>query len=337
MSSTPAQTYSTCAQCASPLAPEDRACTQCFTLVHGAQLESLIAQATEAERRSEHLEAIALWNSALGLLPYNARQAAWVRQRIETLEAAHHASQQHAEEQQQTSSKWKKYLGPLAPVGVFLAKAKGFLFALFKLKFLLGFTSYFALYWLMFGWRFALGFVVSILIHELGHYVEIRRRGLPADMPVFLPGFGAYVRWTAIGVTLQTRALIALAGPIAGLLAAAGSFMLYRRTGLPLWAAIAHVGAMLNVLNLTPVWTLDGKGAAAAIGTTERWSLLLFSVALWAITGEGVYFFIVLGFAYRLFRRDAPAQSSWLTTCYFAFLLATLGIIFHLAPDLRYR
>jgi hypothetical protein len=56
------------------------------------------------------------------------------------------------------------------------------------------------------GWAFGLGFAALILVHEMGHYIDITRRGLPADMPVFLPGLGAYVRWRALGVPDETRA-----------------------------------------------------------------------------------------------------------------------------------
>src|SRR5205807_9435820 len=113
---------------------------------------------------------------------------------------------------------WAKKLGPFAPIAIFLAKAK-WLFALFKFKFLFSLGAFFALYLAMWGWEFGVGFGVLLLIHEMGHYVDIRRRGLPADMPVFLPGFGAYVRWQALGVSLETRAEVSLAGALAGLLA----------------------------------------------------------------------------------------------------------------------
>ena len=95
---------------------------------------------------------------------------------------------------------WLRLLGPLAPLAILLVKGK-FLLALFKLKFLLSFGTFIAFYWALFGLKFGVGFALLILVHEMGHFVAIKRRGLPADMPVFLPGFGAYVRWTALGVT----------------------------------------------------------------------------------------------------------------------------------------
>ena len=115
---------------------------------------------------------------------------------------------------------WAKRLGPLAPLALLLAKGKTLLFALFKLKFLFSFAAFLGIYWALYGAWFGIGFAVMILLHEMGHFVEVKRRGLPAEMPVFLPGLGAYVKWQALGVSTETRALVSLAGPAAGLLAA---------------------------------------------------------------------------------------------------------------------
>jgi len=92
----------------------------------------------------------------------------------------------------------------------------------------------------------------------MGHFVEIKRRGLPADMPVFLPGFGAYVRWSALGVSAQTRAFVSLAGPMAGCIGAAVCALLWLETGDAFWIGLASLSALLNVLNLIPIWVLDG-------------------------------------------------------------------------------
>ena len=80
--------------------------------------------------------------------------------------------------------------------------------------------------------KFGLGFAALILIHEMGHFVDIKRRGLPADMPVFLPGFGAYVRWQALGVPIETQAAISLAGPLAGFLGSVACTSLWYQTAI---------------------------------------------------------------------------------------------------------
>ena len=169
---------------------------------------------------------------------------------------------------------WAKRLGPLGPLAILLAKGKGLLAALFKLKFLLSFAAFFGLYWAAYGWKFGIGFATLILIHEMGHFVDIKRRGLAAEMPVFLPGLGAYVKWAALGVSVETRAAISLAGPLAGFLAAAACTTVWWQTGDPLWAALARSGAWLNLLNLIPVWVLDGGQAVLALDKLQRALLL---------------------------------------------------------------
>ena len=152
--------------------------------------------------------------------------------------------------------------------------------ARFKLTSILSFIAFVAIYSAASGVKFGIGFAVLILIHEMGHFIDIKRRGLPADMPVFLPGLGAYVRWQALGVPLETRAQVSLAGPLAGFLASLACAALWWQTGNPLWAALARVGAILNLLNLIPVWVLDGGQAALALSKAERIVLMTAGVAL---------------------------------------------------------
>jgi hypothetical protein len=151
-----------------------------------------------------------MWLKALELLPPDSTQAQWVRANTKRLNelalSGAAADDRHA---------WAKKLGPLAPLAILLAKGK-FLVSLLKLKFLLSLGTFVAFYWALYGMKFGVGFAVLILVHEMGHFVAIKRRGLPADMPVFLPGLGAYVRWAALGVSAQTRAFVGLAGPFSG-------------------------------------------------------------------------------------------------------------------------
>ena len=201
-------------------------CPQCHALLHGEELVRISAKANQLEEQNALPQARDEWRKALALLPHNSNQAEWIRGKIYKLEL----TEKHAPSEP-PKSEWVKRLGPLAPIAILLAKSKGLLLALFKLKFLFSFFTFLALYWALYGFRFGLGFAVLILVHELGHYIDIRRRGLPADMPVFLPGLGAYVRWQAMGVTRQTRAAVSLAGPLAGLLGTAVCVYLWRHTG----------------------------------------------------------------------------------------------------------
>ena len=229
---------------------------------------------------------------------------------------------------------WAKKLGPVGPIALLLAKGKFLLTALFKLKFLLSFAAFIGLYWAAFGLKFGVGFAVLILLHEMGHFLDIKRRGLPAEMPVFLPGLGAYVRWQALGVPLETRAAVSLAGPLAGFLASVACAALWWQTGNPLWAALARVGAVLNLLNLIPIWVLDGGQAVLALSKMERIILLTASLALWLLLGQNMFFLVALAAGYQaFFSGDLPQRPSVAITVYFVAVLTALGVMISILPE----
>jgi len=302
-------------------------CEQCHALLHSEELLRISTKANAFEEQRDFAAAREEWRKALPLLPPKSTQAEWLRRQIYKLELTERNSFGEP-----APNAWAKKLGPLAPIAILLVKSKALLFALFKLKFLLSLGAFMALYWHLFGASFGVGFVVLIFVHEMGHYLDIRRRGLPADMPVFLPGLGAYVRWQALGVTRQTRAAVSLAGPLAGLLGAAVCAGLWYRTGAGVWAALAKVTAGLNILNLTPVWILDGGQAANALSKAARFVLLAICLLIWAYLGEGLFFVVAAGVTYRLFTKDLPPVPSNAIAIYFASLLVALGAVIHLMP-----
>ena len=226
---------------------------------------------------------------------------------------------------------WARKLGPLAPIALALAKGKVVL-SLFNLKFLLSLAAFMGVYWGLFGAKFGIGFAALILIHEMGHFIDVRRRGLPAEMPVFLPGLGAYVRWRALGVSQKTRSAVSLAGPLAGWVSAAICLAIWWKTGSGVMAALARAGAWLNVLNLIPVWALDGGQAILALNKSERLILLTVTMALWLFMGESVFFLVAVGIGWRLFTKDMPRQPSPSTTTYFATVLTLLAIVMRVVP-----
>jgi Zn-dependent protease len=302
---------STCQHCSRPLTPGALACDYCHALVNQGEMDRLAADARALEAQSRLLEARDRWLSILPLLPSNSQQAAWIRSHVSELAGAAPAAQRP--DAPGTTKTWAKRLGPLGPLAVLLAKFKSFLLIVFKLKFLFSFATFIGLYWALWGPKFGIGFAMLVLIHEMGHYIDIKRRGLPADMPVFFPGLGAYVRWQAMGVSPETRAAISLAGPLAGWFAAAVCALLWYETGNNLWAALARVGAWFNVLNLTPVWIFDGAQAARALRKTETGLLLLVSAALGYATKEGVFYIVAAGTVWvllsALFVRRPQAQA----------------------------
>jgi Zn-dependent protease len=312
--------------CGNDLVPGALACPQCHALVHSEQLAILSARAQASEAAEDFASARETWQKSLALLPYESTQAEWVRTHLYRLQLA-----QQVAPVPEDKHKWAKKLGPLAPIAIVLAKAK-WLFTLLKFKFLFSFAAFFAFYFTLWGWKFGAGIAALILIHEMGHYIDIRRRGLPAEMPVFLPGFGAYVKWKALGVSARTRAAVSLAGPLAGGLASLACLMLWWKTGQTIWAGLGRFGAMLNLLNLLPLWVLDGAGATAALGKSERWALLAVSVLLAPVMGEWTFLLVAGAIGYRLTTKDFPPVASRGTLIYFVSVLVLLGGVLRFLP-----
>lgn len=146
---------------------------------------------------------------------------------------------------------WSRVVVPFAVAGAVLLKIAG------SLKFAGIFLSVGG-YALIFGWRFAVGFVLLILVHELGHYVEARRQGLSPSLPVFVPFLGAYVALKGQPFDPWRNALVSIAGPIAGGLAALACLLYGGATGSDLMLALAYAGFFLNLINLVPLGFLDG-------------------------------------------------------------------------------
>ena len=278
------------------------------------------------ENRRELAEARDLWLEALALLPAESAQAEWVRGNAERLARL-------AQEAAATASRrtWAKRLGPLAPLAIVLAKGK-FLLSLFKLKFLLSLGTFVLFYGALYGAKFGVGFAILILVHEMGHFIDVKRRGLPADMPVFLPGLGAYVRWSALGVPTETRAYVSLAGPLAGCVGAAVCAALWWRTGDALWRGLAGLTALVNLLNLIPVWVLDGSQAIPALNKTERIVVAAAAVLLAALFGQAPFLLVAAGAAYRAFDKVMPPAPSRGAALYYVMVLAGLGCVMQLAP-----
>jgi len=308
-----------CPRCAREIPAGALECPQCRTLVHGDQMEQLAAHARSLEAHGDLQAAREKWLACLPLLPAHSVQAEWIRNHVRELEAG---PSQAKHPVSGTTPQWAKKLGPLGPI----------LLALLKFKSLFSFVAFFGFYWTIWGPKFGIGFAVLILIHEMGHFIDIKRRGLPADMPMFLPGLGAYVKWNALGVSLEARSAVSLAGPFAGALAAGVCYLLWHQTGYGLWAALARTGAWFNALNLIPLWIFDGSSATNALSKLERAVVLVVSAALGYALGEWVFGLVAVGMGIRLFTRDAPEEQSNAIAAYFAAVLAALAMVLWLVP-----
>ncbi|HTW21246.1 MAG TPA: site-2 protease family protein [Mycobacteriales bacterium] len=159
----------------------------------------------------------------------------------------------------------KRALAPLAAVGAALAK---FGAVLIKLKVLVVIGSMavsIAAYAWLWGWKFAVGFVALILVHELGHMVVLRARGIRSGWPVFLPFLGAFVSMQSAPQSVYQEAESALAGPLAGTAASLAVGYLAHVDGSSLLRSLAFVGLFLNLFNLLPALPLDGGRVAGAL------------------------------------------------------------------------
>jgi Zn-dependent protease len=166
----------------------------------------------------------------------------------------------------------RRLAGPLIAVGLILlkfgAKLKAVVLLLPKLKLFTTSASMLvsiAAYALIWPWTFALGFVLLLLVHELGHVIQLRREGVQASAPMFIPFLGAVIAAKSMGDDAAAEARVGLAGPIVGSIATLVPLAIWLATGEPFWQALAYVGFFLNLLNLLPVLPLDGGRAMAAL------------------------------------------------------------------------
>jgi Zn-dependent protease len=167
---------------------------------------------------------------------------------------------------------FKRILAPLGAAALVLAKlgakAKVLLLLLPKIKiFSTSATMLVSIgaYSLIWGWKFAIGFVLLLLVHEMGHVIQLRREGVQASAPMFIPFLGAVISAKSLGRDALAEARVGLAGPILGTLGTAALIPVADATGNDLFKALAFTGFFLNLFNLLPVVPLDGGRAMAAL------------------------------------------------------------------------
>jgi Zn-dependent protease len=143
-------------------------------------------------------------------------------------------------------------------------------------------------YALIFGPWFAVALVVMIFIHEMGHVLEIRRQGMHATAPIFIPFLGAAIFQRSHPTDALKQAQIGIAGPVAGTLAATAAFLLYGSTGQPVFLLSAWLGFYINLFNLIPIWQLDG---AWILGPVSPWFQVV-ALGIIAVGALAVGFFV---------------------------------------------
>lgn len=206
-------------------------------------------------------------------------------------------------------------------------------------------------YALVFGWKFAVGFVLSIFVHEMGHVVAAWKCGIKVTAPTFIPFLGAHILLKQALPGAWVEAKIGIGGPLAGALAAGVCHITWLATGNPLWAALADTGYFLNLFNLAPFSPLDG---GRIVGAISRWLWLIGVVVIggwlaWdialavrgeAVLGTGVVVMVLILAAglprlFTLFRKRTeeeqryftvtPGQRLGMSLAYFG-LIAALGL-----------
>ena len=127
-------------------------------------------------------------------------------------------------------------------------------------------------YAFIFGWRYAAGFIVLLFVHEMGHYIAARHKGLNVGLPTFIPFVGAWIALKDLPHDAQTEAFVGLGGPLIGTVGATLCYLLARQTGTDWLLAVAYSGFFLNLFNLIPISPFDG-GRITAVLSPRIWLL----------------------------------------------------------------
>jgi Zn-dependent protease len=305
-----------CPECATDIGPASLACPRCHRLVHRDALKDLAAAAEKATNTGDPSGALAAWRTALVLLPPRSRQHEQVLAKVHSLSRAVDAGTPATPA---NASKTKK---PLAAGGLtglallawklkfaiafVLTKGKLLLLGFTKLSTVLSMAVSLGVYAVAFGWKFAVGLLLSLYVHEMGHVAALRKFGIAASAPMFVPGFGAFVRLKQYPQSPVEDARVGLAGPIYGLGAALFAALLAWLSGWQVLFAIAKTGAWINLFNLVPVWQLDGGRAFRAFTRHQRWLVVGALAAIWFVSGESMLVLLLLGAGFRAFEKTAP-------------------------------
>lgn len=263
-----------------------------------------------------------LYTQALALLPAGLPQAEKISARMDDLRAKAErvvkASPQ-AESEPREEGRWAKWLSSLGPIGLLLA-------GMGKLKTVFSALAFLGVYWAAYGWKFALGIVVSIYVHEMGHVAAFRRNGIAVSAPMFIPGLGAFVRGARSADTPGKNARISLAGPLWGLGAALVALVFGMYYQSQVMIAIASTGAWINLLNLIPVAIFDGAGAFRALGRSQRGTIAGAAALLFWVTGNFLLLIIAAASIFRVFTHDLPEQPDNGVLIQFVSLMAALSL-----------
>ncbi|MBI2571069.1 MAG: site-2 protease family protein [Candidatus Schekmanbacteria bacterium] len=343
-----------CPGCGTELAPRLLSCPACQRLVHGQALQELADRAGREQAKGDLAAELALWREALELLPSESGQARRIAERVVTISDLidkHPAAAGPVPQPQAHRDRWKPGAGGgAARIGIAslgagalvlwklkavlvlaLSKGKLLLMGLTKMSTLSTMLLSVGVYWAAWGWAFALGLVGSIYVHEMGHVAALRRFGIRASAPTFIPGLGAFIRARQRLATPAEEARVGLAGPLWGLGAAAAAYAAFLATDAAMWAAIAQVGAWINLFNLLPIRPLDGGRGFCALSRGQRLIAAAILGGMWYATGEGLLVLLgIVAIVRALGRGPAAAGAAAedrLALVQYAVLAVTLSLL----------
>jgi len=226
--------------------------------------------------------------------------------KLRNLEAvARHLAQATPEEETQKVStdkkpSWYRKLTALGPLGVLLAFLLGklkLIVPLLKVTKLSTLLTMFLAVWvyaMLWGFPFAVGFVLLIFVHELGHALVMQQQGIRAGAPVFIPFVGAVIAMKSLPRNAYVEALVGIGGPLLGSVGALACFLIGWQTGSLFWYALAYTGFLINLFNLIPISPLDG---GRIVGVISRWLWLLgylVAIGVFLLTYSPILFLILL-------------------------------------------
>src|SRR5258705_1700259 len=195
------------------------ACPACNALVNAQRLKELAAAAESSTAAGDLPAASQSWQAALDLLPATSQQHAVIQERVSAITRQLAAQPSAGVVAAASDAPWYKRGGAalVAVVVLFLSKLKFLILGLTKASTFFSMFAFFGVYWKLYGWPLALGLVVSIYIHEMGHVAMLKRLGINAGAPLFIPGVGALVLLKQRITDPSVDAKVGLAGPVCGL------------------------------------------------------------------------------------------------------------------------
>jgi Zn-dependent protease len=198
-------------------------------------------------------------------------------------------------------------------------------------------------YALVYGWRYAVGIVAMLFVHEMGHFIAARQRGLPVGMPTFIPFMGAWIEMKEMPHDAETEAYVGLGGPLLGTVGALACYFLAQNFHLPWLLAVSYTGFFLNLFNMIPLSPLDG-GRITAVLSPRIWLLgvPVLGLMLWYRFSPILVIVAILAVPHMMaalrYDKNSPqartyyavsARTRWEYGFYYVVLIAFLGMMMH--------